>query len=113
MGLKILHTADWHLDSPFSSLPVQAREKLRQAQRELPRLMGELCQREQCSLALLAGDIFDASPSRETVEALKVANAKGAVTIGLSGYADSLSPRRPPNITLPTTTPTSGTRILP
>lgn len=27
----------------------------------------------------------------ETVEALKVANAKGAVTIGLSGYADSLT----------------------
>ena len=27
----------------------------------------------------------------ETVEALKVAKAKGAVTIGLSGYADSLT----------------------
>ena len=27
----------------------------------------------------------------ETVEAIKAANAKGAVTIGLSGYADSLT----------------------
>ncbi|MDD6967469.1 MAG: metallophosphoesterase [Firmicutes bacterium] len=84
MGLKILHTADWHLDSPFSSLPVQAREKLRQAQRELPRLMGELCQREQCSLALLAGDIFDASPSRETVEALKWELARWEIPVCIS-----------------------------
>ena len=84
MGLKILHTADWHLDSPFSSLSAQARGKLRQAQRELPRLMGELCQREQCSLALLAGDIFDASPSRETVEALKRELARWEIPVCIS-----------------------------
>ena len=84
MGLKILHTADWHLDSPFSSLPVQARGKLRQAQRELPRLMGEICQREQCSLALLAGDIFVASPSRETVEALKRELARWEIPVCIS-----------------------------
>lgn len=71
MGLKLLHTADWHLDSPFSSLPKKNREGLRQAQRELPRLLGELCKREGCDLALLSGDIFDGSPSRETVDSLK------------------------------------------
>ena len=26
MGLKILHSADWHLDSPFRSLPEQNRK---------------------------------------------------------------------------------------
>lgn len=84
MGLKILHTADWHLDSPFSSLPVQARERLRQAQKELPRLMGDICQREQCGLALLAGDIFDGTPSRETVEALKRELARWKIPVCVS-----------------------------
>ena len=71
MGLKLLHTADWHLDSPFSSLPEKNRDGLRQAQREIPRLLGELCKREGCALALLSGDIFDGNPSRETVDSLK------------------------------------------
>lgn len=38
---------------------------------------------------LVIGTSTKATP--ETVEALKVANEKGAVTIGLSGYADSLT----------------------
>ena len=71
MGLKILHTADWHLDSPFLGLPADVREQLRASQRKLPGLLGELLRREGCSLALLAGDIFDGVPSRETVEGLK------------------------------------------
>ena len=63
MGLRILHSADWHLDSPFSSLPPQAREGLRQAQRKLPGLVGQLLRQEECDLALLAGDLFDGTPS--------------------------------------------------
>ena len=71
MGLRLLHSADWHLDSPFSSLPGEAREVLRLAQRGIPGLLGQLIRQEGCDLALLAGDLFDGKPSRETVEALK------------------------------------------
>ena len=84
MGLKLLHTADWHLDSPFSSLPGALRERLRQAQRKIPSLMGEICRREECGLALLAGDIFDGVPSRETVEALKRELARWEIPVCIS-----------------------------
>lgn len=71
MGLRILHTADWHLDSPFAAFPDDLRKKLSSFQKEIPRRLGELICREHCDLALLAGDIFDGTPRRETVEALK------------------------------------------
>ena len=71
MGLRILHSADWQLDSPFSSLSEEVRETLRLAQGSIPGLLGQLIRQEGCDLALLAGDLFDGKPSRETVEALK------------------------------------------
>lgn len=71
MGLKILHTADWHLDSPFASLPEENRRRLRQAQRELVDRVGDLCIEENCHMVLLAGDIFDGKATRETIEALQ------------------------------------------
>jgi len=71
MGLKILHSADWHLDSPFSSFLEPQRKALRKAQRELPEKILEVCRQEQCDLVLLAGDIFDGEASRETVTAVK------------------------------------------
>lgn len=81
MGLKILHTADWHLDSPFGSLPEAQREQLRAAQRRLPGLIADLCLQEHCDLVLLAGDIFDGKPSRETIELVKRAMARCAVPV--------------------------------
>lgn len=71
MGLKILHTADWHLDAPFTSFSEAQREALRQEQLALPEKMAELCRRENCDLMLLAGDVFDGLPSRDAVEAVK------------------------------------------
>ena len=71
MGLKILHTADWHLDSPFRGFTPEQRELLKQAQREIPGKITDLCLREDCDMMLLSGDIFDGAPSRETVELVK------------------------------------------
>lgn len=71
MGLKILHTADWHLDSPFTGFSEQQRSLLKEGQRSLPGKIADLCRRENCDLMLLAGDIFDGIPSRDTVEKLK------------------------------------------
>lgn len=70
--ISILHGADLHLDSPFSSLtPEQAAER-RQLQRQLPGQMVELANRLGCQLLLLAGDIFDGNRvCPETVEALR------------------------------------------
>jgi len=73
MGLKILHSADWHMDSPFASFPEEQRAILRQEQLRIPGRIAEICRRENCDLVLLAGDLFDGSPSRDTVETVKLA----------------------------------------
>ena len=71
MGLKILHSADWHLDSPFVGFTEQQRQLLREAQLQIPGKIADLCRREDCDLVLLAGDIFDGEARQETVDLLK------------------------------------------
>ena len=36
MGLKILHSADWHLDSPFAGFTEEQRQLLKEEQRRIP-----------------------------------------------------------------------------
>lgn len=71
MGLKILHTADWHLGSAFRQFQEPHREYLKQQQKLLPQKVADLCRRENCQMMLLAGDIFDAQPSRDWVDLVK------------------------------------------
>lgn len=71
MGIKILHTADWHMDAAFASFSDDRRSVLRREQRKLPGRIAEICRQENCDLVLLAGDVFDGNPSREAVEAVK------------------------------------------
>ena len=71
MGLKILHSADWHLDSPFLGFTEQQRQFLKEKQREIPGKIAELCRLEDCDMMLLAGDLFDGEASRETLDILK------------------------------------------
>ncbi len=69
--LKIIHGADFHLDSPFSGLFPQQAAQRRQEQRDL---IGDLCQlveAREADLLLLSGDLFDGQEIyRDTVEAL-------------------------------------------
>lgn len=55
--MKILHSADWHLDSPLSGQSPALREALSQ----IPDKLLQLCREENCDLVLLAGDLFDGS----------------------------------------------------
>ena len=84
MGLKILHSADWHLDSPFVSFPPEQRAILRREQRKIPGMIADLCRREGCDLVLLAGDIFDGEASWETIGLLKDALKSCGVPVFLS-----------------------------
>ena len=68
MGLKILHSADWHLGAPAASLGPEDREDLRQILGLIPELMARLCRSEGCDLVLLSGDIFDGPVDRDTLE---------------------------------------------
>ena len=73
MGLKILHSADWHLGCSFRQFSPEQQTFLKQEQRLLPQKIAELCLREDCDLMLLSGDIFDENPSRDILELVKSA----------------------------------------
>ena len=93
MGLKILHSADWHLGSPFAGFDDSQRALLKQEQQSIPGKISQLCRREKCDLMLLAGDIFDDEPARETVEALKKALSEcGARVFITPGNHDFCAP---------------------
>ena len=96
MGVKILLSADWHLDSPFSGFPEHQREFLRRQQKMLPEKILSLCRKEACDLVLLAGDIFDGEPSRETVDSLHHTLAEIAVPVFIApGNHDFCGPGSP------------------
>lgn len=57
--LKILHTADLHLDSPFEGLPKDKAVLRRQRQRGLLKRLAELAKSENVDIVLLAGDLLD------------------------------------------------------
>lgn len=96
MGLKILHSADWHLDAPLSSLEESAREQLRAFLRRLPAMTAELCRRERCDLVLLSGDLLDGAPCRDTLEALRAGLRECAVPVFVApGNHDYCGPGSP------------------
>ena len=71
MGLRILHSADWHLDSPFAGFSEKQRAFLKREQQKIPGKIADLCRREDCDLVLLSGDLFDGEASRDTLDILK------------------------------------------
>ena len=71
MAVKILHAADFHLDSPFESLPEEKARRRRAEQRELLERIAELVRDERIELVLLSGDLLDSATSYyETQEVL-------------------------------------------
>jgi len=69
--IKVLHAADFHLDSPFDALPEEKAAIRRREQRELLDKIAKLANEEQVDAVLLAGDLLDSDKSYyETGEAL-------------------------------------------
>lgn len=69
--IRILHGADLHLDSPFSSLPPEEAAYSRQLQRQIPQMLAKLGNEKNCQIMLLAGDIFDSEEVHpKTLQAL-------------------------------------------
>ncbi len=57
--MKLLHTGDLHLDSPFAGESVQTAETRRERQRQILRKIFALAKEETCDMILIAGDLFD------------------------------------------------------
>lgn len=93
MGLKLLHTADWHLDSPFGGFSEEQRQSLRRIQRQIPGKIAALARREHCDLLLIAGDVFDGTPTRESLDCLKRALEEAAMPVFIApGNHDFVAP---------------------
>ncbi len=69
--MKILHSADWHLDAPMSGYGEEQTLALRRHLRRIPERIVNLCLAESCDLLLLSGDLFDGKPSADTVRLVK------------------------------------------
>ena len=86
--IKILHSADWHLDAPLLG-----KEELKKALASLPAKLANLCKDENCDLVLLSGDLFDGTPTPESVAALKKAFTQMAVPVFITpGNHDFVAP---------------------
>lgn len=68
--IKILHSADWHLDAPMVGFTPEQAATLQKESRLLPQRIVDLCKQEQCDLLFLAGDLFDGIPARDTVQSV-------------------------------------------
>ncbi len=94
--MKILHSADWHLDSPLQGFLPEQREVLRRALLVLPGKIAELCRKENCQMMLLSGDIFDGAYTKESYRAVYDALQEVGVPVfiapGNHDYVGAASP---------------------
>ena len=96
MGLKILHSADWHLDSPFAGFTPEQQNYLKREQKKIPGKIADLCRREGCDLVLLSGDIIDSPSCRESVPLVREALANCGVPVFIApGNHDYLTTGSP------------------
>ena len=96
MGLKLIHAADLHLDSPFASFDGAQRALLQRAQGELPEKISRCVKTQGAQMLLLAGDVFDGPYRRETARLLADCLEDTGVPVFISpGNHDFLGPDSP------------------
>ena len=95
--IRFLHAADFHLDSPFRSLPPEQAAERRRESRGLLGRMARYVRDKEIDLVLLAGDLFDsAGLYQETWEALESALAAMACPVFIApGNHDCCAPGSP------------------
>lgn len=94
--MKILHTADWHLDSPLAGLGEENTQTLRQEMLKLPEKIVKLCMAEGCDMLIIAGDLFDGAYTKQTMSAVRSALSKLDIPVIITpGNHDFCSPDSP------------------
>ena len=90
--IKILHSGDWHLDSPLQGRTAALRGELLQ----IPGKIVALCKEEQCDLVLLSGDLFDGAYTQDTYRTVYDALQSMEVPVFITpGNHDFISPDSP------------------
>ena len=100
--MKLLHAADFHLDSPFRQLSARQAAQRRQELRDIPARLARLARQEQVDLGLLPGDLLDGERVYpETIRALTSALADIPAPVFISpGNHDFYHPASPYNTAL-------------
>ncbi len=94
--MKILHSADWHLDTPFVGRTPEQVKFLRDELLQIPDKVCALCKSECCDLMLLAGDLFDGAYTQESFRAVYSALAEVGVPVFITpGNHDFCQPGSP------------------
>ena len=96
--VKILHTADIHLDSPFSLLDVKKAQARKAEMRGTFSSMMLYAKMEKYDIVLMAGDLFDSEfATKETLETMaeQFASAPDCRFVIAPGNHDPLTPRSP------------------
>ena len=76
--MKILHTADLHLDSAFSTFGKKNAEQYRELGRDLLKNIFDCARYEECQMILIAGDLFDSKFVSNDTRALFISLVKNA-----------------------------------
>ena len=79
--MKLLHSADWHLDSPIQGRTEEQTALLKAALLQVPHQVCAAAKAEGCHLMLLAGDLFDGPASPESIKALRDALEEVAIPV--------------------------------
>lgn len=94
--IKLLHSGDWHLDSPLQGRLPQQADTLRRELLQLPGKIAALCREENCDLMLLAGDLFDGPYSQQAYRAVYEALESVKVPVFIApGNHDYICPDSP------------------
>ena len=94
--IKILHSADWHLDSPLSGHTPGQAQLLKRELKKIPEKIVTLCKAENCQILLLAGDLFDGNASADTVRSVQSALAQLDIPVFITpGNHDFVNPDSP------------------
>lgn len=71
--IKLLHSADWHLDAPMTGHSPEQAQLLRRQLRQIPEKIARLCVAGCCDMMVLSGDLFDGEATKESINAVKAA----------------------------------------
>jgi len=94
--MKILHSADWHLDSPLQGKTPEQTALLRKSLLQIPGRIADICKAEGCDMMLLSGDLFDGPATADSYTALYRALETVAIPVFITpGNHDYLTPDSP------------------
>jgi len=94
--MKLLHSADWHLDSPIVGRTPEQTAYLKAQLLTLPQKVLSLAESQGCDLVLLSGDLFDGTPSAQSLAAVRSALAAVTVPVYIApGNHDFYAPDSP------------------